>query len=159
MGQPETYDFWMVCPITDRNQKLNDCFQSVSDGKALLASAITDKGTIIQADATFADMANAIRTFKSIAEDSRSGVNVFSMGGNSCSGVATVTFNFPTEILSITITSCSIDSMSTIGCSNLGCSVQSIAGNTARLQFNWHSGSYNKYPKCTLRWSCTAKGY
>lgn len=39
---------------------MNDCFQSVSDGKSLVASAITDKGIITASDATFEIMANNI---------------------------------------------------------------------------------------------------
>lgn len=37
--------------------KLNEVFQSVSDGKSLIASAITDKGVTTEADATFQTMA------------------------------------------------------------------------------------------------------
>ena len=40
--------------------KVDDCFQSVSDGKALVASAITDKGVTTASDAEFAVMANNI---------------------------------------------------------------------------------------------------
>lgn len=43
---------------------VNECFQSVSDGKALVASAITDKGVLTDATATFAEMASAIRAIK-----------------------------------------------------------------------------------------------
>lgn len=38
-----------------------DCFQSVSDGKALVASAITDKGVTTAPDATFSTMAQNVR--------------------------------------------------------------------------------------------------
>jgi hypothetical protein len=40
---------------------LASCFQSVSDGKSLVAAAITDRGTQTAADATFNVMANNIR--------------------------------------------------------------------------------------------------
>ena len=40
---------------------VNDCFQSVSDGKKLLASAITDKKVLTDAAATFAQMAENIK--------------------------------------------------------------------------------------------------
>ena len=46
--------------IDSLNDTVNDCFQSVSDGKALLASAITDKGIDTPSDATFAEMAENI---------------------------------------------------------------------------------------------------
>lgn len=41
-------------------QKLNEVFQSVSDGKSLIASAITDMGVKTDADATFEEMAQNI---------------------------------------------------------------------------------------------------
>lgn len=50
-----------------------DCFQSVSDGKALVASAITDKGVKTAPDATFATMAaniDAIETEMSLQSKS-----------------------------------------------------------------------------------------
>ena len=50
-----------------------DCFQSVSDGKALVASAITDKGVTTALDATFATMAaniDAIETEMSLQSKS-----------------------------------------------------------------------------------------
>ena len=40
--------------------KLNEVFQSVSDGKSKIAAAITDKGINTAADATFNTMANNI---------------------------------------------------------------------------------------------------
>ena len=40
--------------------RLNEVFQSVSNGKSLIASAITDKGITTAADATFQTMANNI---------------------------------------------------------------------------------------------------
>lgn len=42
-------------------KKLNEVFQSVSDGKALVASAITDKGVDTDADATFVTIAANIQ--------------------------------------------------------------------------------------------------
>lgn len=39
---------------------VSQCFQSVSDGKSLIASAITDKGVATTSDATFAEMAEHI---------------------------------------------------------------------------------------------------
>lgn len=39
---------------------LNKCFQSVSNGKSLVASAITDKGVETASDATFAVMSDNI---------------------------------------------------------------------------------------------------
>ena len=46
--------------INDTNARVEECFRSVSDGKALLASAITDKGVTTAQDATFAIMAENI---------------------------------------------------------------------------------------------------
>lgn len=43
--------------INATNARVEECFQSVSDGKALLASAITDKRVNTDATATFAQMA------------------------------------------------------------------------------------------------------
>lgn len=44
--------------------KLEECFQSVSDGKALVASAITDKKVPTDATATFAEMEANIREIR-----------------------------------------------------------------------------------------------
>ena len=52
--------------------KLNEVFQSVSDGKSKIAAAITDKGINTAADATFNVMANninKIETGSSIQKD------------------------------------------------------------------------------------------
>ena len=46
------------------NSNLESCFQSVSDGKALVASAITDQGIETDATATFEVMANNIRSIE-----------------------------------------------------------------------------------------------
>lgn len=52
--------------MNDLEQRVADafeeCFQSVSDGKALVASAITDKGVTTASDATFETMANNIES-------------------------------------------------------------------------------------------------
>ena len=45
--------------------KLNEVFQSVSDGKSLIASAITDKGVSTDATATFDTMAGNIMAIES----------------------------------------------------------------------------------------------
>ncbi len=42
-------------------EKFNQCFQSVSDGKALLASTITDLGVDTASDATYLTMSNNIK--------------------------------------------------------------------------------------------------
>ena len=44
---------------------LNDCFQSVSNGKELIASAITDKGVATDATDTFLEMSDNIREIPS----------------------------------------------------------------------------------------------
>lgn len=46
--------------INKTNQAVNECFQSVSDGKALIASAITGKKVPTDATATFEEMASNI---------------------------------------------------------------------------------------------------
>lgn len=46
--------------IDTLNDSVNDCFQSVSDGKTLVATAITDKGIETAPDATFEIMAENI---------------------------------------------------------------------------------------------------
>ena len=46
--------------INEQNKNINDCFQSVSDGKALVASALTDKGVETAEDATFETIAENI---------------------------------------------------------------------------------------------------
>ncbi len=45
-------------------ERLNELFTSVSNGKALVASAITDKGVSTQEDATFSAMAENIRAIQ-----------------------------------------------------------------------------------------------
>ena len=47
--------------IDELVKTVNDCFQSVSDGKKLIASAITDKKQPTDATATFSTMANNIK--------------------------------------------------------------------------------------------------
>ena len=44
---------------------IDSCFQSVSEGKSAIASAITDKGVSTASDATFQTMANNIAKIKS----------------------------------------------------------------------------------------------
>lgn len=46
--------------ISTLSDSVDSCFQSVSDGKALVASAITGKGVTTASDATFATMANNV---------------------------------------------------------------------------------------------------
>lgn len=50
--------------LTTINERLDECFQNVSDGKALIASAITDKRVPTDADATFAEMEAHIRSIR-----------------------------------------------------------------------------------------------
>lgn len=51
--------------------KLEECFQSVSNGKALVASAITGKGVNTASDAAFATMANNIKSIKDVANNTQ----------------------------------------------------------------------------------------
>ena len=50
--------------IKELTQKLEECFQSVSDGKTLVASAITDMGVETDAMATFTKMADNIKSIE-----------------------------------------------------------------------------------------------
>ena len=52
--------------IASLSDELDECFQSVSDGKSLVASAITDKGINTTADATFETMANNIANIQAV---------------------------------------------------------------------------------------------
>ena len=49
--------------------QLESCFQSVSNGKALVASAITGKGVTTDSDAAFSTMANNIINIKDVANN------------------------------------------------------------------------------------------
>ena len=46
--------------LENHSTRIDECFQSVSDGKALVASAITDKGVATDATASFAQMSQNI---------------------------------------------------------------------------------------------------
>ena len=65
--------------ISDMKMQLNDCFQSVSNGKALLASTLTDKGIDTVSDASFGEINNNILNLYTAAftagVDSVSGIN------------------------------------------------------------------------------------
>lgn len=50
--------------IDATNTKVDECFQNVSDGKTLVANAISDKGVATAADAKFATMATNISKIK-----------------------------------------------------------------------------------------------
>lgn len=51
--------------------QLESCFQSVSNGKALVASAITGKGVNTTSDAAFSTMANNINNIKDVANNTQ----------------------------------------------------------------------------------------
>lgn len=53
----------------EQNKNIDSCFQSVSSGKALVASAITGKGVKTASDAAFATMANNINNIKDVANN------------------------------------------------------------------------------------------
>ena len=50
--------------LTTINERIDECFQSVSDGKAVVASAVTDMGVNTGATDTFATIANNIKSIK-----------------------------------------------------------------------------------------------
>ena len=49
-----------------KQSSVDDCFQSVSEGKSLIASAITDKGVSTSSTATFQTMANNISSISQL---------------------------------------------------------------------------------------------
>lgn len=57
---PENQDGTLIGSIKQIKSDLDECFQSVSNGKFAIASAITDKGVPTASDATFATMASNI---------------------------------------------------------------------------------------------------
>jgi hypothetical protein len=58
-----------VLPSLDSlNMDLASCFQSVSNGKSLIAAAITDKGVTTAADATFEVMANNVLSISTVPD-------------------------------------------------------------------------------------------
>lgn len=65
---------------------IEECFQSVSDGKALVASAITDKGVTTASDATFATMATNIASIKAVTCLAILNAGAYS-GGSSSNGI------------------------------------------------------------------------
>lgn len=74
--------------------KVNDCFQSVSDGKALVASVITDKGVSVDATSSLEEMAGIINGMET-APPSQSGVyGPFYVAKNTY-GTGRVTFPVP----------------------------------------------------------------
>ena len=71
--------------VYELQEQVDECFQSVSDGKALVASAITGKGVITASDAAFKTMANnisAISTGKCIALGEGTSFNVKTICAN-----------------------------------------------------------------------------
>lgn len=65
-----TTDFRTLVDYLDEMQtKVDDCFQSVSDGKAMVASAVTGKGVITAQDATFETIATNIGKIKDVANN------------------------------------------------------------------------------------------
>lgn len=55
--------------VNDVEQRVEDCFQSVSNGKRMIAEAITGKGIITSANDTFKVMADNIYAIPSKSED------------------------------------------------------------------------------------------
>lgn len=68
LKKPEENDFYNVEDFNDNmdilDEKVQECFQSVSNGKKLVANAITDKGVSTSETATFATMASNIGNIK-----------------------------------------------------------------------------------------------
>ena len=55
--------------LSNVEQQLNETFQSISNGKSLIASAIADMGIPTLATDTFEDMANNIRNINTLSDD------------------------------------------------------------------------------------------
>ena len=68
--------------LSEQNKNLESCFQSVSNGKALVASAITDKGVVTSEDATFETMANNIAAISTDIVDAQIGGSWTGSGAN-----------------------------------------------------------------------------
>lgn len=68
LNKPDSTDKYNVEDFNENMEildaKIAECFQSVSNGKQLIASAITDKGVTTSEDATFAAMASNIGNIK-----------------------------------------------------------------------------------------------
>lgn len=94
--------------INATNQAVNDCFQSVSDGKALVASAITDKGVSTDATATFSQMATNISSIKTETTPTAGNKNTAQKGHNGQgSSSATASINLPANgTYIVTFTAC-----------------------------------------------------
>lgn len=63
---------------------VTELFTSVSNGKALIAGAITDKGVSTSADATFEEMEANVRAIQSGINIETAKLSVFSSSGNKC---------------------------------------------------------------------------
>lgn len=77
--------------VKECTSKVEDCFQSVSNGKALVASAIADKGIATGATDTFAKMAKNLESIE-IAVNSQSGLYGPYIVGNNSYANALVSF-------------------------------------------------------------------
>ena len=68
LNKPEQDDKYNIQDINENmdilDEKVQECFQSVSNGKLLVANAITDKGIPTSSDATFATMANNVKSIQ-----------------------------------------------------------------------------------------------
>lgn len=121
--QDEFYDIEVQNQNMDIiDEKVQECFQSVSDGKELVADAITDKGVTTQKTDTFATMASNIASIKtkgtmqakSIAlsttdqvikadegYDGLSNVNVPAVPGNATAGTVLAGYSFSSKVAGI----------------------------------------------------------
>ena len=78
--------------MNDLEQRVADafteCFQSVSDGKALVASAITGKGVTTASDAAFAVMAANISNISTMGANGNAVLGIGALSKNTITGVA-----------------------------------------------------------------------
>lgn len=126
-------------------EAINNCFQSVSNGKALLASAITDKGITTDASASFIVMAENIKKI-AVSPKSLKGQDRYWQAME----VVTRTVNFTSAFSSTPKVNASAFIVDTGGTSkNLGITITSIS----RSGFNYKTAMPSNYGDVTVTWN------
>ena len=88
--------FYDSTDLTEINTKVDDLFQSVSDGKTLVANAITDKGVSTATNATFATMASNISKINTNGYKEETASR-----NNTSSGTNRVVFTFSADVYGV----------------------------------------------------------
>ena len=91
--------------IKELSVEVENCFQSVSDGKELVASAITDKGIATDLDATFATMAKNISLLSDTEKIIDSIIGLVTKASGTSSAIATATLEANSKYLVIAVSS------------------------------------------------------